>query len=261
MDVSTGTVVGVDARRGGWACALVKLAGGADDAAGLGPRTPVRWVSLPSFAQVLALPADVVGVDMPIGLPERGRRVCDLAAKARLGSCHARVFLAPPRAILDAPDHASASAQHRMLVDGKGLSIQTWHILGKVAEVDAALAEAALAEATLADVDLAAAEQARERSGDVHRRVVEVHPELSFAAMGGHPLPNKRTPEGRTARIAALRTWLPGLAARDIPLGNDHLDALAAAWSAARWREGTATVLPDGLVRRDSTGVPQRVVV
>jgi predicted RNase H-like nuclease len=241
----------------------VELAGGADDAAGLGPRTPVRWVSLPSFAQVLALPADVVGVDMPIGLPERGRRGCDLAAKARLGSCHARVFLAPPRAVRDAPDHAGASALHRLLVDGKGMSIQTWHILRKVAEVEAALADAALTDAALADAALvdAAPKRAREQRGDVHRRVVEVHPELSFTALVGHPLPSKRTPEGRAARIAALRIWLPGLAARDVPLGNDHLDALAAAWSAARWREGTATVLPDGLVPRDRTGVPQRVVV
>jgi len=128
-------VLGVDARRGGWACALVEIVGAKTPS-----RTPVRWLSLPSMAEVLAVPADAVGVDIPIGLPARGRRACDLAAKSRLGAAHARVFLTPPRPVLDAPDHARASALHRNLVDGKGLSIQTWHVLGKVAETDAALA-------------------------------------------------------------------------------------------------------------------------
>ena len=253
---STGTVIGVDARPGGWACAQVDIggegfgggegrAGGAveadaGDTAGSSPRTPVRWLSLSSLPEVLALPADVVGVDIPVGLPERGRRACDLAAKARLGAAHARVFLTPPRAVLEAADHASASALHRTLVDGKGMSIQTWHVLGKVAEADAALAD---------------------EGEDVHRRVVEVHPELSFAALAGHPLASKRTAAGRAARIAALQTWLPELRARDVPPGDDHLDALAAAWSAARWRAGTATVLPAGPVPRDQLGMPQRIVI
>ena len=234
MPLTTGRVLGVDARRGGWACALVEIAGGS------AARTPVRWLALPTLVEVLALPADAVGVDIPIGLPQRGRRACDLAAKALLGAAHARVFLTPPRAVLDAADHASASALHRNLVDGKGLSLQTWDVLGKVAEADAALA----------DSDAA-----------VHGRVVEVHPELSFAALAGHPLGPKRTPSGRAARIAALGTWLPRLPTGDVPPGDDHLDALAAAWSAARWRAGMATVLPDGVVLRDVLGVPQRIVV
>jgi len=235
---STGSVLGVDARRGGWACALVEVAGG-----GCEPQAPVRWLSPAALADVLALPVDAVGIDIPIGLPEHGRRACDVAAKALLGAAHARVFLTPPRAVLDAPDHASANALHRRLVDGKGMSVQTWHVLAKVAEADAALADAAPAGA------------------DVHRRVVEVHPELSFAALAGAPLVGKRTATGRAARIAAVRRWLPDLDEDTVPPGDDHLDALAAAWSAARWWAGTATVLPEGVEPRDALGVPQRIVI
>ena len=97
-------MLGVDARRGGWACALVEIAGQSQ------ARTPVRWLSLPSLVDVLAVPADAVGIDIPIGLPQRGRRGCDVAAKALLGAAHARVFLTPPRAVLDAPDQRKRAA-------------------------------------------------------------------------------------------------------------------------------------------------------
>jgi predicted RNase H-like nuclease len=210
-------VLGVDGCRGGWVGALLD-----DDA--------VTWLRLPDVDAVLSVGADAVGIDMPIGLPPRGRRECDLLAKRLLGRAHPRVFLTPPRAVLAAATYEEAGSLHRRLVDGKGLSWQTWHLLAKVAEVDS-------------------------RADDP--RLVEVHPELSFALLAGRVLPPKRTAEGRGARLDVLRRWLPGLT--DAPPGDDAPDALAAAWSAARWLAGSARTLPAD-PPRDQAGRPMRIV-
>lgn len=195
----------------------------------------VTWYA-GTFADLLALPAAVVAVDIPVGLPSAGeRRACDVAARARLGAQRSSVFFAPPREALPARTHAEACALSRA-AGGAGLSLQTWHITDKIREV------AALA-------------------GDP--RVVEVHPELSFRALSGAPLPRKRLVAGRAARLAALRTWLPSAAlpaprpGRAAP--DDCLDALACAWTAQRWLRGEAEVLGDGA--RDATGRPVRIVV
>ena len=213
-------VLGVDGARGGWVGALVR---GQD----------VEWLRLPDVRSALAVDADVVAIDMPIGLPETGRRRCDLLAKRVLGPAHSRVFLAPPRDVLACPDHPAASARHRELADGAGLSIQTWHIADRMREVD-------------------------EAAGDP--RLVEVHPELSFAALAGRVLGRKKTPAGRAERLAALRTWLPASQVAAVPPGDDAPDALAAAWSARRWLDGAARVLPDGVPPRDARGRPMRIV-
>jgi predicted RNase H-like nuclease len=237
-------VVGGDGRRGGWAVAVVTA-----DAT---RAHRLEWHTVPGqdaagFGEVLALAADrraaAVGVDCPIGLPagqpdQGGWRACDLAAKRRLGRAAARVFLAPPREVLAAPDYATARVLARRLLDGRGVSAQAYGIRGIVLAVDEALAGA--------DAELAG-------------RVLEVHPELSFMAMTGRTdaLPAKRLPEGRGARIAALRAWLrPGLAL-DPPPGDDHLDALAVAWSARRWCAGAAQILGGD---QDDRGLPMRII-
>ena len=213
-------VLGVDGCRGGWVGALVE-------------DKEVAWLALPDIRAALDVDAAVIAVDMPLGLPPRGRRDCDLLAKAALGRAHARVFLAPPRGVLAATCYADAGPLHRELAYGKGMSVQTWHILDRIREVD--------------EVGL-------------DPRLVEVHPELSFAELAGRVLAPKRTALGREERVAALRTWLPGLA--DVPRGGhalDALDALAAAWSARRWLAGVARTLPAD-PPRDGRGRPMRIV-
>lgn len=216
-------VLGVDGCRGGWIGALVTDGS-------------VRWLRLPDISAALAVDAAVIGVDMPIGLPTRGRRECDLLAKHRLGRAHPRVFLTPPREVLTAPDYGAAGEVHRRLADGAGLSIQTWHIVERIREVDA-----------VAD----------------DPRLVEVHPELSFAELAGGVLAAKRTREGRAARISAVQRWLPGgVDPTGMPSGPfvvDALDALAAAFSAQRFLGGSARSLP---VRPplDARGRPMRIV-
>ena len=91
-------------------------------------------------------------------------------------------------------------------------------------------------------------------------RLVEVHPELSFAALTGRVLGRKATAAGRAERLAALRGWLPGLDLSAVPRGDDAPDALAAAWSGRRWLDGAARVLPAGEPPSDARGRPMRIV-
>ena len=220
-------VLGVDGCPGGWVAAQV------DD-------NGLTWWS-GSFAELLALDAAVVGVDIPIGLPPGPhRRAADLQARQLLGAQRSSVFFCPPRAALGATTQPDATRLSRA-AGSTGVSIQTFSILGKVAEVDDLLRSDA----------------------EAARRVVEVHPEVSFRRMAlSALLPPKRTPAGRAARMSLLRRWLPGLRLpASLPgraRADDCLDALAAAWSARRWECGTAEVLGD---ERDATGLPMRIVV
>ena len=213
-------VLGLDGARGGWAGALL------DGAA-------VRFLTFGSVGETLTLPVAAIGIDMPIGLPDHGRRACDLAAKRLLGRAHPRVFLAPPRGVLDAATYEEAGRRHRELSGGLGLSVQTWHLVPTIREVDA-----------VAD----------------DPRLVEVHPELSLAELGGAgPLPSKKTAAGRVARVALLTGWLGDGYVGDLPAGDDGLDALAVAWSAHRWLAGRARTLP-GVPAYDENGTPMRIV-
>ena len=219
-------VLGVDGCPGGWVGALVEAG-------------RLSW-HVGSFADLLRLPAEVVAVDIPIGLPTGGeRRAADLAARRELGPQRSSVFFVPPRVVLEAASQPEATRLSRA-AGSVGVSIQTFWILDKVAEVD----------------DLLRADPA------VAARVVEVHPEVSLRRLGGVPLPPKRKVAGRLARLEVLRAWLPGLELPAPPPGrarpDDCLDAVACAWTAQRWRAGEAEVLGGEL---DATGLPMRIVV
>ena len=183
------------------------------------------------LAPVLAEDLAVIAVDMPIGLSDTGSRACDRAARALLQPHGTRVFPAPPRvALRHIEDYAAACGASRAAT-GKAISRQAWNLLAAITEVDA-----------LAD----------------DPRIVECHPELAFALMQGHPVDErKKTPEGRATRLALIRQWLPELA--DPAYGDDGLDALACAWSAARIAQGEAITLPTGDVPRDDRGRPMRI--
>lgn len=176
-----------------------------------------------------------VGVDVPIGLPSTGRRPCDTAAAARLGPSRSSVFPAPVRAVLAARGYTAACAASRATT-GAAISRQTWNIVPKIGQWDAVA---------------------------VPPHVIEVHPELSFRALTpGTAFAPKKTARGAAQRIAALARVLPlDRALADPPAGaglDDILDALAAAWSAARWSTGHAEVLGGEL---DARGRPMRMAV
>lgn len=215
-------VAGVDGRRGGWVMAIV-------DVSGVPHLESLEYVAplAPSLSPALA----VIAIDMPIGLSDTGPRECDVAARKLLQPHGTRVFPAPPRAALDHAADYEAACRASLAATGKSLSKQTWNLLRSIAEVDALAADP---------------------------RLVECHPELAFALMQGHPVDErKKTPEGRARRLDLLRRWLPDLG--DPAYGDDGLDALACAWSAARVAAGTALTLPAGEVPSDEAGRLMRI--
>lgn len=228
-------VAGVDGCRRGWVVATT---------AAVGP-APIVAVEVVEHIDVVLERVRsgelvAVGLDMPIGLPDAGPRASDAMLRARLGPRRSSVFATPPRPLLGCTDHAEAVALGRAL-DGRGISIQAFNLLPKIAEVDAAI------DPGLTDA------------------VVEAHPESAFAELAGAPLAStKRSAEGRAERLALLARPFPrsrGVLSRRVPgaAADDVLDAAAAAWSARRWATGTAVVLTDGSV--DSRSLPMRVAV
>ena len=170
-------------------------------------------------------PIEVVAIDMPIGLPDAGRRRADVLARAAVGELWASVFLAPVRAAMEAEDHPSAAAISRDRA-GEGISVQAFGLRPKVRQIDAWV-----------------------RHTD--HRVVEVHPEVSFATLAGAPLAERKSTWAGATRRRRL------LAAAGIPLADDLgaagraaavddvLDAAVAAWTARRVARGEARPMPD----------------
>lgn len=227
-------VAGVDGCRGGWVIAL--LDGGAE--APGGPSFTVTRSLGPLVADVATGRVAAAAVDMPIGLPDAGVRACDVAARARLGGRRSAVFPAPSRAVLGARDHAEAIVRERA-ASGRGLSLQAFRLVPKVAELDGLV------------------------TPELQDRLVEAHPELAFARLGGAPAAHpKRTPAGRAERRALLArvglapdpdVRLPGAAFDDV------LDAAVLTLTAARVRDGAAEHLGDG--GRDTRGLRMEIVV
>ncbi len=103
----------------------------------------------------------------------------------------------------------------------------------------------------------------RARGADVHRWVVESHPEVVFASLHNRDpgLSTKKSAAGALARIELLRTALGRPLPDDVPAGaalDDALDAVACALAARRWADGVAEVLGGG---SDAEGLPMRIVV
>lgn len=208
--------IGVDAWRGGWVAVVL------DD----GTVTATRLaVTLDQIAD--AYPgAAAIGVDMPLGLLERGWREADRLAAARLGAHRSRVFMVPPRAVWEAGTHEEAVRRCRLLTDPPaGCSRQAWNLREKLLPANEL--------------------HARQR-----HRLFEVHPEISFAELnGGTPVAaGKKTWNGQMTRRALLGQAgirLPGdlAGAGNVP-PDDILDAAVVAWSAGRIASGRASSLP-----------------
>jgi predicted RNase H-like nuclease len=218
-------VAGVDGCRRGWVAAVGRV-----DGRGTPTVSVVPWFGeLVTSVERGDLVA--VAVDIPIGLPERGPRSCDVEARRRLGPRRSSVFPAPVRAVLGCATWEEANTRSRA-VDGRGLAHQVFNLLAKIGEVDGLLSPSRQA------------------------RVVEAHPELCFASIARGPLlHSKRTLAGRAARVALVRVEpgpLPGAAADDV------LDAHAALWTARRVAAGDEERLGGG--ERDRRGLRMEIV-
>jgi predicted RNase H-like nuclease len=215
--VTAERVLGVDACKSGWIG--IALAG----------ETTTAYTATHIDELVAAAHADepiqTVAIDMPIGLPDAGYRRADQLARLRVGPQWRSVFMTPVRPALVAPDHASATAVNQEAT-GAGVSAQAFALRHKLLEVDAWV-----------------------RYTDM--RVVEVHPEVTFATLAGRPLPeSKRTWAGAIRRRRLLVE--AGIVLDDDlgPAGSaaavdDVLDAAVAAWTARRVARDEAQPMPN----------------
>ncbi len=126
MSRPTVRVLGVDGCRGGWVGVVLE-----DDEAPV----PMFAASIGALA-VAAGPVAAIGIDIPIHLNEETDRPCDAAARRLIAPCGSRVFNAPVRDVLAAKTYDEALRISRGRC-GKGISKQTWHLVPKIAEVEA----------------------------------------------------------------------------------------------------------------------------
>jgi predicted RNase H-like nuclease len=213
-------VLGVDGCRGGWCVVAIETH----------TLEILEACVSPTFDSVLALPSEVIGVDIPIGLLDRpGQRACDVEARRLLGRRRASsVFPAPCRRALYFTDYRTASDANFQST-GRRLSKQSFNITPKIRQMD-------------------------DRPDSLMQRMVEVHPELCFWALnGGAPLASKKDRVvGRIERWEILRRLLPTLSelpprSSELPEGcepDDYIDALVCAWTAVCVARGKAQRIP-----------------
>jgi len=230
----TASIAGVDGCPAGWIAVIERLG------------APLCASIFARFEELLKSLSDVgvIAVDIPIGLPERGARDCDVEARRRLGVRGSSVFPAPLRPVLNAVSYEEAS-RVRFEIEGKRMSRQAFGIVKKIREVDLALVE----------------------SPPARRKVVEVHPELSFATWRGRPMQNsKRKSAGKAERRELIRGhWRDALERCEASFArkacglDDLYDAFAALWSARRVASGVAVQLPVS-APVDKHNLPMRIV-
>lgn len=211
-------VAGVDGCPGGWIVVLRPL----DD-----PSAACAEFRS-TFSQVLELVADVICIDMPIGLPVikgPGGRTADVEARAKLGPRKASVFSVPSRAAIMQSDYETAcNVAMETSCPKRKVSKQAFNIFAKILQVDALM------------------------TPQLQSRVYETHPEVAFWALNiEQPLPHpKRLKTGLDHRRSLLSDagYLPGFltdTARFRPhkVGKDDLlDAAVCSWTAARIAKG-----------------------
>jgi predicted RNase H-like nuclease len=165
-------VAGVDGCPAGWIAALWD------------GREQLTAQLCPSFADVMALPAQIIAVDMPIGLPERSGRPPEREVRARLGERQSSVFAVPAEKAVYCIDYRKACAINLSHSDPpKKVSKQCFHLFPKMREIDALITPA-------------------------HQsRVFESHPELAFWVMNGE------TPLSLPKKVKG-QPFPPGLALR-----------------------------------------------
>lgn len=177
--------------------------------------------------------ADVIAVDVPIGLTDSGPRQCDQEARKALRYPRASsVFPPPVRSVLTAETREDASLAQRQ-IDGRRISKQAWGIIPKIREWDRCLRGNPL----------------------LAKRVFEVHPEVCFWALNAsQPMRyGKKSPEGRSERRELLAREFGTTAldetrsrhTRREAADDDLYDAFVALWTARRIRAGIGKCFPE----------------
>ena len=199
------TYVGIDGIRGGWVAVYLKGDGSQ------------HFAYASSVTPLLSDPYERAMIDMPIGLPERGYRQCDIEARALVGP---RVFLGARSGVwlFRTLDEANAHYWKAEGV-GRGISMQLFCIRDKLQELN---------------------------EGLVPPRLFEAHPEMIFWRIAGRLLASKNSEKGCEERIDILeakglgqvRQWLKQRRGTRIRK-DDLIDACACALAA---RDSTNTL-------------------
>jgi predicted RNase H-like nuclease len=219
-------VVGVDGCPGGWVAAAYNTTW-----------QQIAFRTYTTLAELIADRADAacIAVDIPIGLTQSDGRCCDIEARKVLGPRRSSVFPAPNLPLLDAVvdqmlDYVEASELSRSM-SGKGISKQAFAIFAKIDEANRVITPA------------------------LQKRIIEVHPEVSFWALAGQQPTEYRKGklEGFEERrshlaMALQRVHIPtrqeaGTVAPPAK-ADDVLDAIVGAWTARRFAEGCSRRLP-----------------
>ena len=202
--------------------------------------------------------ADLILVDIPIGLSNGpNERDCDPCARQKLGKPRSSsVFRVPTRKtvryVAEATvkiKHKAASKFERAVAGGKGLTIQAFAILPKIAEVDTVMRNLNLEDPP---------------------SIREVHPELCFWAMNDRSTmdSSKKTELGRNERLHVLKNAEPRadeiyedacrMYLRKEVARDDILDALVAAVTAMVGEDQLTTV--PKCTQSDPKGLPMEMV-
>lgn len=229
-------LLGIDGCKGGWVVARAHA-----------DLSDLRFSVTPTIAAVvqeLREGNQLAAIDIPIGLPSKESRACDLEARKLLGPGQgSRVFPAPARAVLKGNSYAECCG-HNTEALGVAISQQLFGILPKIRDADAAV------------------------TPEVQERFREAHPEVSFRVLAGAALQHdKKSPQGQQERLAILQTAglkfdpvverkrLGGAAALDV---DDLLDAAVCLLTAHRIANGRAQTLGNG--QRDERGLRMEIL-
>jgi predicted RNase H-like nuclease len=229
--------IGVDACRGGWFAVSLDSC----DAWEIGIFNSIGelWNNCQSDTLIL--------IDIPIGLPEDGKRQCDVEARKILKKSSSSVFPVPCQQAIQADTYKKACRINNKII-GVKLSVQTWNTANKIREVDNLLCKN---------------EKAR-------RCVRESHPEVCFWALANQrPMTHyKKTERGFAERLNLLNKIYPAtekivnsamqeFVRKDLAR-DDILDAIALGISASPGKKYLMTI-PEN-PPRDAMGLPMQIV-
>lgn len=220
--------VGLDGFRNGWVRVSVS-------------RNVCEIAFVDNVAAALRLPFDRVAIDMPIGLPDKGERICDRLAREKLRPNSARVFAGARRGLWEFV--TAAEANRALHARGEsGVSLQLWNLGPKIRELDAAM------------------------TSRLQSDVREAHPELVFLRLNdGAQLPSKHTAQGIALRrcllrkegVAGIDRWLNATRIGAGAKKDDVLDACAMAIAARDFDKGFS--LPAENPPRDRRGLKMQI--
>jgi predicted RNase H-like nuclease len=217
--------VGVDSCKAGWVAVVLR-----DPQIGekVAPAVEAHYLAEIDAVGAAVPDADVIAIDIPIGLPAHGRRAADQSARDVLGVQRNTVFFTPVRAAVEAATHVEASAA-ALAATGQGISQQAFALAPKILQVERWLPSAASV-------------------------VIEAHPELAFRQLIGGPIARKKSWAGVVRRRRALVEAgidVDGIddAVARVAAPDDVLDAAVIAWTARRYATGEARRFPSSQER------------